>query len=378
MSHETEYISLANSLANVPADQWNALAGDHPTVRHEYLHGLEINQCVAADTGWDPVHVLLYRDNVLTGAMPLYLKSHSRGEFVFDHAWAHAYHRHGIPYYPKLICAIPFTPVPGPRLLAHNDDDKRKLLHTAISIADRNQLSSLHVLFPHDTDLKILTDAALMTRANVQFHWNNQNYAAMDDFLQQLNQKNRKKIRQSRKKLSEADVSFQWLEGTDIDDKTLDFFYRCYCQTYLEHGNPPYLLRDFFYHLRKAVPESMTLILAKQNNIPVASALNLRSANRLYGRYWGSLSFIPDLHFEVCYMQGIEYCIARDISVFEGGAQGEHKLARGMLPVRTHSAHWIRDSRFAQAIDDFLKREDSAIEEYVGDLERHTPFRQQT
>lgn len=319
--------------------------------------------------------MLLYRDDQLAGAMPLYLKSHSRGEYVFDHAWAHAFQQYGLPYYPKLLCAIPFTPVPGPRLLAHTDHDKRALLHAAVTLADSNKLSSLHVLFPYGPDMPALDEAGFMVRKNVQFHWHNQNYRNMDDFLAQMNQRNRKKVRQSRRKLTEEGVSFLWKEGSDIDDSTLDFFYRCYQQTYLEHGNLPYLNREFFDHLRSTMAGNLVIILACVGDQPVASALNLRNANRLYGRYWGSTRFISGLHFETCYMQGIEYSIARELDVFEGGAQGEHKLARGLMPVQTHSAHWVRDPQYSQAIRDFLVREGDMIESYVDELESHSPFR---
>lgn len=376
MTHDTDQIILAKSLADISATQWNALAGDHPTVRHEYLYGLEVTGCVGSGTGWMPHHILLFRDNTLRGAMPLYLKSHSRGEFVFDYAWAHAFERHGVPYYPKLLSAVPFTPVPGPRLLAHTQADKLRLLQAAIAISDGNQISSLHILFPHETDLKILTDNQLMVRTNVQFHWTNQGYAIMDDFLNHMNQKNRKKVRQGRRKLADEAMQFQWFEGNDIDDDTLDFFYHCYQQTYLEHGHLPYLSTNFFYQLRETMPESMVIVLARQGQEAVAAALNLRSSDRLYGRYWGSTKFVSGLHFETCYMQGIEYSIARGLQVFEGGAQGEHKLARGLLPVQTYSAHWVRDPMYAQAIEDFLTREQAMVTDYVDVLEQHSPYRQ--
>lgn len=374
--HDTEHITLAKTLADVSAAQWNALAGDHPAVRHEYLNSLETTLCVGPGTGWTPYHILLYRDAVLAGAMPMYLKSHSRGEYVFDHAWAHAFERHGHPYYPKLLSAIPFTPVPGPRLLAPDHADKAKLLQAAIAIAQTNQISSLHILFPGNDDLQVMTDHGLMVRTNVQFHWPNRNYRDMDEFLAGMNQKNRKKIRQGRRKLNEQGIHFQWFEGHDSDDDILKFFYRCYHRTYIEHGNLPYLQPDFFYQLRDKSPESLVIIVAYQNQEPIACAFNLRSATHLYGRYWGAMQFVPGLHFETCYMQGIEYCIARGIQTFEGGAQGEHKLARGLLPVSTYSAHWIRDSRYAQAIDDFLKHERTAVDDYVDVLENHSPYRQ--
>lgn len=377
MPHDTEHITLASALADIPAAQWNALAGDHPAVRHEYLNALETTGCVGPGTGWQPNHILMYRNKVLAGAMPLYLKSHSRGEYVFDHAWAHAYQRHGVPYYPKLLCAIPFTPVPGPRLLARTSQDKIRLLKAAIAVAENNNISSLHILFPHDADLSAMNDSALMIRSNVQFHWNNASYASMNDFLAAMNQKNRKKIRQSRRKLHDEGIEFRWLEGNDIDDDTLDFFYRCYHQTYIEHGNLPYLKPEFFYQLRDTLPGQLMIVLAQRGRQAIASALNLRSATHLYGRYWGSMQFLSGLHFETCYMQGIEYCIARGLDRFEGGAQGEHKLARGLMPVQTHSAHWISDPMYAQAIDSFLQHEQAMVSNYVDELESHSPFRVQ-
>jgi len=376
LSHDTETIDLVKKLTDIPAAQWNALAGDHPTVHYDYLNGLEITGCVGPETGWSPHHIVLHRHNRLAGAMPLYLKTHSRGEYVFDHAWAHAFERHGLAYYPKLLSAIPFTPVPGPRLLAHNKTDKLKLLQAAIGLADSNALSSLHILFPDKTDLEVMTDAGLMIRKNIQFHWSNQGYGSMDDFLESMTQKNRKKIRQGRRKLAEEDVQFLWIEGSCIDDWTLDFFYRCYHQTYIEHGNLPYLNPEFFHHLRDTMPDNIMIVLAQQGEKPVASAFNLRNKERLLGRYWGSLKFISGLHFETCYMQGVEYSIAKGLETFEGGAQGEHKLARGLLPVQTHSAHWIRDRSYAHAINDFLTREEDAVNEYVDVLGNHSPFRQ--
>lgn len=376
MQQYTEHIAIATTLSNVPASQWNALAGSNPTISYDYLYGLEASGCATKKTGWSPHHILLYRDNTLAGALPLYLKSHSRGEYVFDYAWAHAFEHHGLSYYPKLVSAIPFTPVPGPRLLAHTQADKQRLLDVAIGLAHANQVSSLHILFPHDTDHHILSRAGLLTRRTVQFHWFNHDYKTTDDFLTQLNQRNRKKTRQNRRRLRDEGIQFEWKEGAGIDAATLDFFYRCYHKTYLEHGNLPYLNHSFFAHLIETMAPSIVIIIARQNNEPIAASLCLRDGKRLYGRYWGCLRFVSGLHFETCYLQGIEYSISRGIHVFEGGAQGEHKLARGMLPVQTYSAHWIRDSRFAHAIQNYLEREDTAMDHYINELEDHSPFRQ--
>lgn len=375
MPQKTEHIVIADSLANVSPSQWDALAGNHPALRHAWLHGLEATQCAVASTGWHARHILLYRNKVLVGAMPLYLKTHSRGEYVFDHAWAHAWHRHGLSWYPKALSAVPFTPVPGSRLLARDAADKVTLLHAAIDMVDKLGLSSLHILFPDDADRDVLERSGLLMRQSVQFHWTNRAYRTLDDFMADLNQKNRKKMRQSRRKLDDQGVHFECLEGDAISAKALDFFYRCYHQTYMEHGNPPYLSRDFFFRLLETMPECLVLIMARRGDQPVASALNLRGPDALYGRYWGSLEFISGLHFEACYMQGIEYCIARNIGTFEGGAQGEHKLARGLLPVKTWSAHWISDERFSQAIAAWLEQEKQWVDAYIRELQDHSPYR---
>jgi predicted N-acyltransferase len=369
--------TLTRRLQDINAAQWNRLVGDHPLVRHEFLLALDQTGCATPGTGWAPHFLLMHRGDELAGAMPLYLKFHSRGEYVFDYSWAQAFEQQGLNYYPKLLCAIPFSPVPGPRLLAASHEDRVLLARKAVEIGEQNGVSSLHILFPCDEDRKALDAAGFMFRENVQFHWFNRDYGSLDDFLASLNQQKRKKLRQDSKKVVQAGVSFRWLQGQGIGDGELEFFYRCYTQTYLEHGNAPYLTRDFFKHLHADMAENMVLVLAEQDGEPVASALNLRSGHTLYGRYWGSMRYIPGLHFETCYMQGIAYCIDKGLTVFEGGAQGEHKLSRGMLPVKTCSAHWISDRRYADAIADFLARESPAIDAYIDELAEHSPYRKQ-
>ncbi|MDS1142125.1 GNAT family N-acetyltransferase [Pusillimonas sp. SM2304] len=367
--------SLARRLEDINPEQWNRLAGDQPFVQHAFLLALDQTGCATAATGWAPHYLLMHRDGALAGALPLYLKSHSRGEYVFDHAWAHAFERHGLDYYPKLLSAIPFTPVTGPRLLAGEHADRVLLAREAIQLCRQHGLSSLHILFPAEHEQAALAEAGFRFRYNVQFHWTNQGYAQMADFLASLNQQKRKKLKQDRKKSAQAGVRFKWLQGKEIDDKALAFFYRCYEQTYWEHGNAPYLSMAFFEQLRTHLADCMVIILAEQDGEPVAAALNIRGGQALYGRYWGSLRFIPGLHFETCYMQGIEFCIAHGLAVFEGGAQGEHKLARGLLPVKTYSAHWVSDDRFALAIDDYLAQESPAVGAYLDALLDHTPFK---
>lgn len=367
--------SLIRDLHDIDPGQWNALAQGHPLASHEYLLAMQQAGCASAETGWAAHYLLMQRGHDLAAAMPLYLKSHSRGEYVFDMAWARAFAQHGLAYYPKLLGAIPFTPVPGPRLLAATHADRVALAREAVEVTRGNELSSLHILFPTETDCLALREAGFLFRENVQFHWFNRGYRSLDEFLAGMNQPKRKKIRQDRKKAVEAGVTFRWLQGADIDEAALDYFYRCYCRTYLEHGNAPYLNQEFFRLLHTTMTHNLVLVLAMQDGAPIAAALNVRGADRLYGRYWGCTRYIPGLHFETCYMQAIEFCIRHGIAVFEGGAQGEHKLSRGMLPVRTWSAHWIRDERYAAAIADFLERETPAVSDYIDELHEHSPFK---
>lgn len=362
-------------MAAIPARQWDALTHGNPLLSHAYLEALEATHCAVPSTGWAPRHLVLTRHGAPRAAMPLYAKNHSRGEYVFDHAWANAYSRYGMHYYPKLVSAVPFTPVPGTRLLGHDNHDRRLLLDAAKHLVSEHGYSSLHILFPGKDEVPLLRDAGLLMRHSIQFHWCNNGYGHMDDFLAALTQSKRKRLRQDRKRLAETGVEFQWLTGQEIDNGTLRFLYLCYAQTYLEHGHSPYLNLDFFERLYDHIPSSLVVIIAKRQGVPIAAALNIRHDDRLYGRYWGCTEFVPGLHFETCYLQGMEYCIAHGIQVFEGGAQGEHKLARGMLPVRTQSAHWIADPVFRPAIADFLQRETPLVEDYKDELTAHSPYR---
>jgi hypothetical protein len=368
-------LSLTDSLAGIAADEWNHLAGEQPLVRHEFLSALHDTGCAAPKTGWSPSYLTLHRDGRLAGAVPLYLKTHSRGEYVFDYAWADAYERHGLRYYPKLLAAVPFTPVAGARLLAASHADRLLLAHGLIEAAKTLEVSSLHLLFPRDADLAALREAGYLIREGVQFHWRNAGYESFDQFLATMSHDKRKKIRQDRKKVDQAGITYRWLRGADIDAAALGFFHECYCRTYYEHGNPPYLNAAFFARLHAELPNAMVLVLAEQDGEPVAAALNLQGGGVLYGRYWGSTVFVSGLHFETCYMQAIAYCIANGLDRFEGGAQGEHKIARGLLPAPTWSAHWIADPRFADAIEDYLGRETAAMQDYLQELEMHAPFK---
>lgn len=368
-------LSIIDSLADIDPAQWQALAGDNPTLSHSFLHALHETGCAAPRTGWSPRYLVLHRDGVLQAAMPLYLKDHSRGEYVFDHAWADAFHRHGIPYYPKLLSAVPFTPVTGGRLLARGAEDRALLARAALQVARELGTSSLHILFPDERDKQALADAGYMLREGVQFHWENQDYADFDAFLATMKMEKRKKLRQDRKRVQEAGIHFEHLAGAAISDEVLRFFHQCYVSTYEAHFSRPYLSLAFFQRLLAEMPDNLMIVLAKRGDEPVAVALNLVGGNVMYGRYWGTREFVSGLHFETCYVQSIDYCIRHGIARFEGGAQGVHKMSRGLVPTPTWSAHWVADPRFADAIADFLAQETAAMNDYIDELAEHIPFK---
>ena len=378
----TERLRVVESLAGVPAAEWNALTGFDPTggdpfTSHEFLSALIDTGCASARAGWQPQILLLERDQGLVGAMPMFLKSHSYGEYVFDWAWADAYQRHGLEYYPKLLCAVPFTPVTGPRLLAASDADRGRLAAGALELA--KEVSSLHVLFPSVAEAGLLAGAGMMMRRTVQFHWTNDatrdGYADFDDFLSRLTRHRRKIIRQERRRVHETGLDFRWLRGAEIERSHWEFFERCYRRTYAAHRSSPYLNLEFFLRLGATLPQHCLMILAERAGRPVAATLNVLAGDRIYGRYWGAAEHVPLLHFECCYYQAIEFAIANRLRLFEGGAQGEHKLFRGLLPVETLSAHWLAHPAFADAIEDYLRRETAGIARYVDELNEHSPFK---
>jgi predicted N-acyltransferase len=368
-----ESFEVVESLAGVDPQEWNALAGPQPFVRHEFLSALTDTGCAAARSGWLPQFLLLRRSGALAGAMPLFVKSHSYGEYVFDWAWADAHERNGVEYYPKLLCAIPFTPVTGRRLLAADAAGQRALAAAALELAQ--QTSSLHVLFPEEEEARALQEAGMMLRRTVQFHWRNEGYADFEAFLARMNHARRKNIRQERRRVREAGVAFRWLEGAGIERRHWEFFNRCYRGTYAAHRSSPYLNLEFFLRVGAALPANVAMVVAERGARPIASALFFQDEQTLYGRYWGAVEHVPLLHFECCYYQAIEHAIARGLQRFEGGAQGEHKLFRGLLPVETVSAHWLAHDRFARAVESFLQREGAGIERYVDELCEHSPFK---
>ncbi|ALV56262.1 GNAT family N-acetyltransferase [Burkholderia cenocepacia] len=391
MKHERiDYrTGILSSPAEVPADEWNALlardAQPTPFLRHEFLDALHVARCAVDDTGWSPHFVTLTDAGTgrLAAAAPVYAKQHSYGEYVFDWAWADAYQRNDLPYYPKLLCAVPFTPVQGTRLLAADDDARRRLAATLLAFAEQSGVSSLHVLFPTGDEARLLESMGMMLREGVQFHWLNDGYRHFDDFLGTLEQKKRKNIRAERRKVHDAGVTFRRLTGDRITDADWRFFSRCYRQTYREHYSSPYLNLDFFRTIGATMPENLLLVIAEADGQPIASALAVyrrgeHGGGTLYGRYWGAIEHVPCLHFETAYYQLLEFCIEAGLDTFEGGAQGEHKLARGFLPTVTHSAHWLAHPAFSDAVARFLERETAHIHAYVDELREHDPFRRST
>jgi predicted N-acyltransferase len=366
-------LQVVGSLSAIDPAEWDALAGSGPFVRHAFLSALLDSGCASARTGWQPQILVLRRGDRLAGAMPLFVKSHSRGEYVFDWSWAEAYARHGLQYYPKLVCAVPFTPVGGPRLLAAGGPERRALIAAACDAA--REYSSLHVLFPLPEEVALLSSAGFALRHNVQFHWRNPGYADFEDFLARLSHQRRKNIRQERRRVRDAGVRFRRLRGRDATRGDWEHFHRCYRRTYAEHGSSPYLTFEFFLRLAQSMADDLRLFIAERSGRPIAASLFFERAGTLYGRYWGTLDLVPLLHFESCYYQAIEYAIEERLAVFEGGAQGEHKIYRGLMPVETFSAHWIADARFADAIRDFLVREEAGVRRYIDELAEHSPYR---
>lgn len=370
-------LRVARSLADVNAADWNALAaGGEPFLRHEFLHALEASGCATPETGWDP-HFLLHHDDAgrLDGAMPLYLKPHSWGEFVFDFAWAEAYHRAGARYYPRLVSAVPFTPATGPRLLARDDTVRAELVAGAQALARELGVSSLHVLFPETGDRAVLAQAGLMPRLDCQFHWRNEGHADFDEWLATFTADRRKKVRRERRQARESGLVFRRLRGGELDGEMIETVYRLHALTFARYGNAPYLNADFFQRLARALPEALVVELAELAGEAVACAVSLRGTGTLHGRYWGVAGDFPWLHFELCYYRGIEYCLAEGIARFEPGTQGEHKLLRGFVPTPVWSAHEISDARFAAPIGAWLARERRRRRRWLAEAVRHLPFR---
>ena len=372
-------VTLADSVTAVDAESWDALVGGMPLLSHAFFSALEESKSIGKGTGWQSFPMLVFDGEALVGALPLYVKSHSYGEYVFDWAWAEAYEKNGLNYYPKLIAAIPFSPVTSQRLLVGSvpnaSEIQSLLVETLEEITRTNQFSGAHVLFPNEDSAAVLSQAGWMQRHGVQFQWHNEGFQNFEEFLSQLTQEKRKKIRQERKKVVNSGAVCHRIKGPDISEAQWEFFYQCYCNTYREHRSTPYLSREFFERIAQTMPQHILLVMAYKDGAPIASALNFYDQNTLYGRYWGCLDYVPNLHFELCYYQAQEFCIAENIQYFEGGAQGEHKLARGFKPKATCSFHHIAHPQFAKAIEDFVMSEAHGIAKYTNELEDRAPFK---
>jgi predicted N-acyltransferase len=367
-------------IADVDAASWNALAGhSQPFVRHEFLLAVEESGCAVPRTGWTPRHLLLEdAGGRAIAALPLYLKGHSRGEFVFDFSWANAYAQHGLPYYPKLLSAIPFTPVRGSRMLVGAAADARALtdglIQTVAAYARSEEFSSWHVLFPSDDNLVQLKRAGLIERRDCQFHWFNQGYESFDAFLATFTAEKRKKAKRERRRVAEAGIEFDTRLGGDMNDALWKIVYAFYADTFHRHGHEPYLSLDFFKRIAATMPDQLMLKIARHGAEPIAVAIFFIGEDALFGRYWGAGGNYHSLHFETCYYQGIEYCIEHKLKRFEPGTQGEHKVPRGFVPTLMSSAHDIVDPRFAAAIGDFARREIKGIEQYAASVNEHVPY----
>lgn len=375
-------VSVHEQIADLPADGWNRLFGTHfPFLRHEFLNFGETTGCVAPAHGWAPRHLAIHDGNRLRAAMPLYEKSHSWGEFVFDWAWANAYEQSGLDYYPKLVSASPFTPAQGRRLLLADPEDAEAasgLLEAAVTLAAETNCSSLHIQFPAEDEVSWFERAGLLIRKDCQFHWNNRNYRDFDDFLGTFTSVKRKKAKRERRRMQEHGITFRWLSGHEMDDGLWTTVYHLISRTFMLRGSLPYYNREFFIALSKSQPDDLLVVLAEQEDRAVAAAVFFVGPDRLYGRYWGCEGHFDSLHFETCYYQGIEYCIEHGLQVFEPGTQGEHKISRGFIPSTTWSAHWLAHPEFSDAIERYLDAESRHVDRYMDAVDDHSPYKAST
>jgi predicted N-acyltransferase len=371
-------LRVLSSLGSVAPDAWDALHdGRNPFVSHAFLAGLEIHGCLRERWGWTPHHLGLWDGDTLVAAAPGYLKTNSHGEFVFDHAWARAYAHYGQDYYPKWLCAAPYSPVTGPRLLARDDAARTALVRAIPDLVRAAGCSSAHANFVEPVDAATFdAEDGWMARIDVQYHWRNDaGWRDVDDYLTAMDHKHRKNIRQERTKVARAGVTFRVLHGDEADDADLSAMHDFYLRTFADYGNSPAMTLDFLRHLARTMPRQLVLVLADHDGETIAGALCLRGGDTLYGRYWGATRTLPGLHFETCYYQGIDYCLREGLTRFEPGAQGEHKIARGFLPVETHSRHWVADAGFADALSRWCEEDRTAVRAYAQQIAGHTPFR---
>jgi predicted N-acyltransferase len=375
-------IHFIESIKNIDETTWNNLVdSDYPFMKHSFLLSLEESKCVGEGTGWYTFHLVVKEEEDVIALMPMYIKTDSHGEFIFDWSWADAFYRNGLDYYPKVVSAIPFTPASGPRLCVL-DESKRTHISSLIKegieeISIELGISSAHILLPEKKELTPYVDSGFSTRTSYSFHWFNNNYSDFDDFLKELTSRQRKNLRKERSKIFDQNIHMERIPGEDITEELWESFFKFYQITYLKRGMQAYLNLDFFHKISERLPESLLLVIAKEAKTKghLAGALNFCDSKNLYGRYWGCLEEYDSLHFESCYYQGIEHCIEMKLNKFDPGVQGEHKIKRGFLPVETFSSHWIKDDRFKKAIDDFLIREREHILEYIERCKSLLPFK---
>ena len=375
-------VKQINSMTQVNCANWNRLTGDaYPFLHHEFLLALEQSGSVSEQTGWSPSHLLVMDEDELVAFMPLYLKQHSWGEYVFDHQWAQAYQQQGIDYYPKWLTAIPLTPCQGPRIVIKAAIDPLEVTHTLLifikQLSEQRGISSWHCLFPVPQQVELLRSLGLSIREGVQFHWFNHGYRDFNDFLQTLSASKRKMLKRERRRVSEQGICLLRIAGPDVSDLQWQVFFQFYKMTYLKRGSQPYLNLAFFQQIAATMGEQLLLVLAVKDDNYIAAALSFVGADTLFGRYWGCYEEYNGLHFEACYYQGLDYCIEQGLKRFDSGAQGEHKISRGFEPITTYSAHWLKDDRFAIAIEHFLAREQKAVRLYKQDAASYLPFKQE-
>ena len=375
-------MGIASSLSEIGREQWEKLLSTqlhyNPFLSYAFLNALHESQCASKTSGWEPCFITIWENAELVGVYPLYQKMHSYGEYVFDWAWAQAYERYGFSYYPKLLSAIPFTPVTGGRAIAKNKVIQELMIEIQKKMTLTDQFSSCHTLFLPENDVDLYREAGFLIRTGVQFHWENQNYHNFDDFLATLSSKKSKNIRAERRKVRDQGISFRHISGAEASEDDWRFFKYCYDLTYSNHHSTPYLNLDFFLRIAAEMPENIFLIFAFKDEKKIAASFLIHDNENLYGRYWGCTETFPCLHFETAYYQAIELCIQKKIMVFEGGAQGEHKMARGFLPKKTWSAHLLARPEFSDAVALFLNRETNGVELYIDELNQHTPYKKDT
>jgi predicted N-acyltransferase len=376
-------IDFLDTIERIDKNDWNKLVRKkYPFLNYEFLKALEITKCVSPEEGWTPLHIVVSEKDIVLAIMPLYVKTDSQGEFIFDWSWADAYYRNGLEYYPKLVSSIPFTPASGPRLVIADERRSEEIIKAVSNalkkISEDNNFSSVHILLAEKKEIDLYSNEDFSLRTSYSFHWFNKEYKNFDNFLEDMTSRQRKNIKKERTKISQQGIKMKKISGHEITEDMLEIFYKFYQVTYLKRGMRGYLNLEFFKKIVNKMPESILMVLAQNSSGEyVAGALNFYDEEKLYGRYWGCLEEYDSLHFETCYYQGIEFCIKEKLKSFDPGVQGEHKIKRGFCPIETFSAHWIKDVRFKEAIDDFLSRERVHILEYNQDRKSRLPFKKE-